>query len=144
MLEKIAVGTDGSPTATKAVEFALGLAEKHGSQLVVISSYEAVDEHRLRKEQRDAPQEVQWQINPAEDVESALRDVEAMADSRGVKWTTEAREGDPADVLIDVAEEHGVDLLVIGNKGMERRILGSVPNTVSHKARCSVAIVKTT
>jgi nucleotide-binding universal stress UspA family protein len=53
-------------------------------------------------------------------------------------------EGDPADVLVDLAERHGADLLVIGNKGMDRRVLGSVPNTVTHKARCSVFVVKTT
>ena len=35
-------------------------------------------------------------------------------------------------------------LLVIGNQGLQRRILGSVPNTVTHKAPCSVYVVKTT
>jgi nucleotide-binding universal stress UspA family protein len=53
-------------------------------------------------------------------------------------------EGDPAEVLVQLAERHGVDLLVIGNKGMERRVLGSIPNTVTHKANCSVLVVKTT
>ena len=50
----------------------------------------------------------------------------------------------PADVLCDIAEAHGADLLVVGNRGMQRRVLGSVPNSVSHKAPCSVVIVKTT
>jgi nucleotide-binding universal stress UspA family protein len=77
-------------------------------------------------------------------VEATLRDVEELANERGLKWTSEAREGDPADVLVDLAEEHGADVLVIGNKGMQRRVLGSVPNSVSHKAKCSVMIVKTT
>ena len=40
--------------------------------------------------------------------------------------------------------QHDADVLVIGNKGMQRRVLGSVPNSVSHKAKCSVMIVKTT
>src|SRR5207245_11328794 len=75
---------------------------------------------------------------------ATLRGVEELADKRGLKWTSEAREGDPADVLVDLAEEHGADVLVIGNKGMQRRVLGSVPNSVSHKANCSVMIVKTT
>ena len=83
-------------------------------------------------------------LRPAEDVEATLRDVEEMADQRGLKWTSEAREGDPADVLVDLAEAHDADVLVIGNKGMQRRVLGSVPNSVSHKAKCSVMIVKTT
>jgi nucleotide-binding universal stress UspA family protein len=144
VLETIAVGTDGSATATKAVEFALDLAERYKAKLVFISSYHPVSESRLRQEQKDAPQELQWSLNPAEDVEATLRDVEGLADERGLKWTSEAREGDPADVLVDLAEEHGADVLVIGNKGMHRRVLGSVPNSVSHKANCSVMIVKTT
>jgi nucleotide-binding universal stress UspA family protein len=53
-------------------------------------------------------------------------------------------EGEPADVLVRLAAESGADLLVIGNKGMERRVLGSVPNSVTHKADCSVLVVKTT
>ncbi|MGZ5359848.1 MAG: universal stress protein, partial [Solirubrobacterales bacterium] len=40
--------------------------------------------------------------------------------------------------------ECGADLLVIGSKGMKRRVLGSVPNTVTHNADCSVMVVKTT
>jgi nucleotide-binding universal stress UspA family protein len=144
MLQTIAVGTDGSDTATKAVEYALDLAEKFGSRVVFISSYRPVSETRIRREQRDAPEDVQWSINPAEDVEAALREVEEMADARGLKWTSEARQGEPADVLVDLAEAHDADLLVIGNKGMQRRVLGSVPNSVTHKANCSVLVVKTT
>ena len=53
-------------------------------------------------------------------------------------------EGDPADVLVRLAEQCAADILVVGNKGMQRRVLGSVPNTVTHKAGCSVLVVKTT
>src|SRR2546421_13129752 len=144
MLETIAVGTDGSSTASKAVEFALDLAEHYVARVVSTSSYRPVRETRLRQEQKEAPQELQWALNPAEDVEATLRDVEELAEQRELKWTSEAREGDPADVLVDLAEEHEADVLVIGNKGMHRRVLGSVPNSVSHKANCSVMIVKTT
>ena len=144
MIQTIAVGTDGSETASKAVDFALGLAEKFGSRLVVASSYRPVSEDKVRKEQRDAPADIQWSINPQEEVTAALKAVEEKAKERGVETTSEAREGDPADVLCDIAESHGADLLVVGNRGMQRRVLGSVPNSVSHKAPCSVVIVKTT
>ena len=77
-------------------------------------------------------------------LDKALRGVEEKAKARGLSATTEAREGDPADVLCDIAEQHNADLLVVGNRGMQRRVLGSVPNSVSHKAPCSVVIVKTT
>jgi nucleotide-binding universal stress UspA family protein len=58
--------------------------------------------------------------------------------------TTVAGEGSPADVLCNSAAEHGADVLVVGNKHINRRLLGSVPNSVAHNAPCSVMIVKTT
>ena len=143
MVQTVAVGTDGSGTASKAVEFAIDMAEKYGAKLVVISSYVPVDEGRLRREQTDAPQEVQWAINPMEDVEATISEVEEKAKERGVTTFSEARQGDPADVLVEIAQEQNADVLVVGNKGMHRRVLGSVPNGVSHKAQCSVVIVKT-
>jgi nucleotide-binding universal stress UspA family protein len=144
MIQTVAVGTDGSDTASKAVEFALDIAEKFGAKVVVASSYRPVGEDRIRRDQRDAPDDIQWTINPTQDVDSALRSVEDMARDRGLEVASEARQGDPADVLCEIAEEHGADLLVVGNKGMQRRVLGSVTNSVSHKAPCSVVIVKTT
>jgi nucleotide-binding universal stress UspA family protein len=144
MFNRIAVGTDGSETATKAVDYAIDLADKYGAELVIASSYVPVSEARLWKEQKDAPHDVQWAINPFEDVELMLKGAEEMAMARGIKVSSEARQGDPADVLCDIAGEAKADMIVVGNKGMERRILGSVPNSVSHKAPCSVLIVKTT
>jgi nucleotide-binding universal stress UspA family protein len=142
-MNTIAVGTDGSDTASIAVNFAIDMAEKYGSKLIVASSYRPVAEDRLRKEQTDAPQEIQWSINPSEEVDATLRDVEEKAKERGLKTVSEAREGDPADVICEIAEQHEADVIVVGNKGMHRRILGSVPNSVAHKAPCSVMIVKT-
>jgi nucleotide-binding universal stress UspA family protein len=144
MINTVAVGTDGSGTASKAVEFALDLASKYGAKIVFISSYVPVSETRLRQESRDAPEDVQWAINPQEDVDGVLSEAEEKANGLGLEWASEAREGDPSDVLVDLADRHKADVLVIGNKGMQRRVLGSVPNSVSHKANCSVVIVKTT
>ncbi len=144
MIETIAVGTDGSKTAERAVRFAVEMAERYGAGLVVASSYEPVREDQLKREQTDAPRDVVWAINPMEQVEPALRDAEDVARERKVPITTDARMGDPAQVLCEVAEEYEADVLVVGSKGMQRRVLGSVPNTVSHRAPCSVMIVKTT
>jgi nucleotide-binding universal stress UspA family protein len=144
MIGTVAVGTDGSDTAAKAVEFALDLASRYEAKIVFLSAFKPVSEERLKREARDAPEDVQWQINPAEDVEPALRDAEDTARERGLDAKSEAKEGDPGRVLVELASKHSADVLVIGNKGMQRKVLGSVPNTVSHKADCSVIIVKTT
>jgi nucleotide-binding universal stress UspA family protein len=144
MINSVAVGTDGTDTATKAVDFAIDLAQKYGARLVVISSYKPVSETRLKSEQKDAPEDIQWSINPTEDVDAILSDVEEKAQEAGLGVTTVAGDGEPADVLVDYAEKEGADILVVGNKGMQRRILGSVPNSVAHKATCTVVVVKTT
>ena len=143
MIDTIAVGTDGSETAARAVGFALDMAARYGAGIVVASSYQPVPEDRLREHRRDAPRDILWAINPMEEVEPALRDAEDLAREKGVPITTDARTGDPATVLCAVAEEYEADMLVVGSKGMQRRVLGSVPNTVSHQAPCSVVIVKT-
>jgi len=144
MIATVAVGTDGSGTAEKAVLAALEMAERYDARVVFISAYSPVDEARLRHEKRDAPQDVQWAINPEEDVDATLRECEELANARGLKWASEAAQGDPADVLVDLADKHDADVLVIGNRGMHRRVLGSVPNTVTHRANCTVYLVKTT
>jgi nucleotide-binding universal stress UspA family protein len=144
MVQTVAVGTDGSGTADKAVAFAIDLAARYEAKIVFISAYVPVSESRLKREAREAPDEVQWTINPAEDVDSTLRECEERAEKRGLRWASEARQGDPAKVLVELAVSTGADVLVIGNKGMERKVLGSVPNSVSHNAPCSVLIVKTT
>jgi nucleotide-binding universal stress UspA family protein len=142
-IETVAVGTDGSDTAANAVSVAIDIAASCGARLLVASAYEPVSEGRVAKEQEGAPQEVQWSINPTEDVEAVLREAEDRAKARGLHVTAEARVGAPARVLCQVAEDHEADLLVVGTKGMHRRHLRSVPNDVSHSAPCSVLIVKT-
>src|SRR4029079_14748898 len=144
MIKTVAVGTDGSDTAAKAVEFALDLAKRYEAKVVFLSAYKPVSEDRLKREARDAPEDVQWQINPAEDVEPALRDAEDDAREQGLETASEAKDGDASKVLVELADKHNADVPVIGNKGMKRKVLGSVPNTVSHNAGCSVLIVKTT
>ena len=147
MFGSIVVGTDGSDTARQAVREAGDLARQLGATLDVVSAYEPVSGQRLREESRQAPQDLQWTITPREDVDATLREAAEEIEATGVKVRTYAREGDPADAILDVAEERGADLIVVGNKGMtgaKRFLLGSVPNKVSHHAPCSVLIVRTT
>jgi nucleotide-binding universal stress UspA family protein len=90
---------------------------------------------------------LQWMVNPREDVEATLSEASERVEAAGVSVNTYPREGDPADAILDVAEERNADLIVVGNKGMtgaKRFLLGSVPNKVSHHAPCSVLIIRTT
>lgn len=148
MFASILVGTDGSETAHTAVGRAIELAACLEARLQIVSAYEPVADQRLRRELVDAPADVQWMINPRDDVLSLLSAAEAEARAAGIsRVETFARQGDAADAIVDVAEEQGSDLIVVGNKGMtgaKRFLLGSVPNKVSHHAPCSVMIVRTT
>jgi nucleotide-binding universal stress UspA family protein len=147
MFHSIVVGTDGSDTARKAVSAAVDLARTVGATLDIVSAYEPVPATRLRQESRQAPADLQWTITPREDVEGTLAEAAEQLEGTGVAVQTFAREGDPADAILDVAEERGADLIVVGNKGMtgaKRFLLGSVPNKVSHHAPCSVLIIRTT
>jgi nucleotide-binding universal stress UspA family protein len=147
MFRSIVVGTDGSDTATQAVRQAVDLARAVGAKLEFVSAYEPVPAQRLQEERRDAPEDLQWAINPREDVDATLEAAAEVAREADVAVDVYARQGDPADAVLDVAEERGADLIIVGNKGMtgaKRFLLGSVPNKVSHHAPCSVLIIRTT
>ena len=148
MFSRIVVGTDGSETAGEAVRQATDLAKISGASLSIVSAYAPVSERRVRGELLEAPADVQHEIGPREDVNLVLEAAAAEARKAGVE---EVRihpvEAEPAEAILNVAEEVDADLIVVGNKGMtgaRRFLLGSVPNNVSHHAPCSVIIVRTT
>jgi nucleotide-binding universal stress UspA family protein len=148
VIKSVIVGTDGSDTANQAVAAAAGLAASTGSRLAIVSAYAPVSKSRLRAEKRQAPSDVEWAVNEREDVEALLQAAKRSAEQAGVERVrTAAREGDPAEAIISVAEELNCDLVVVGNRGMtgnKRFLLGAVPDKISHHAPCSVLIVRTT
>jgi nucleotide-binding universal stress UspA family protein len=147
MFGSIVVGTDGSSTAQEAVRQATELAKALQATVYLVSAYEPVSQGRLRDEREQVPQDAQWMINAREDVDATLKEAGAGIEESGLRVERYAREGDPADAILDVAEEQQADLIVVGNKGMtgaKRFLLGSVPNKVSHHAPCSVMIIRTT
>jgi nucleotide-binding universal stress UspA family protein len=146
VIRSMIVGTDGSDTASEAVRQATELARTLGAKVYLVSAYEPVPESRLRDERLQVPEDLQWMVNPREDVERTLEESAEGLRFAGVEVETLAREGDPADAILDVAEEREADMIVVGNKGMtgaKRFLLGSVPNKVSHHAPCSVLIIRT-
>jgi nucleotide-binding universal stress UspA family protein len=147
MFGSIVVGTDGSETANQAVRQAAELAKAVGATVDLVSAYEPVSSARLREEAQQVPKDLEWTVNPREDVDATLESAAERVREAGVEVQTFAREGDPADAILDVAEERKAGLIVVGNKGMtgaKRFLLGSVPNKVSHHAPCSVLIIRTT
>jgi nucleotide-binding universal stress UspA family protein len=123
MYTNILVGTDGSETASIAVDRAVDVAKSTGARVTVFSV------GRLERAAKVVDAEV------------------ARLAGSGVDIRTKTSEGDAASGLVQEAEDGGYDLLVVGNKGMtgaSRFFLGSVPNKVSHHVPCALLIVRTT
>jgi nucleotide-binding universal stress UspA family protein len=143
MSEKIVVGTDGSDRAKAAVSEAVRLAKALGAEVHVVTAGKQLQGARIV----GAPQGAAAVWSPVEGgLQNSIID-EAVASARiaGVPAEPHIRDSDPADALLEVANEVGAAMIVVGNKGMQggRRLLGSVPNKISHEASCSVLIVNT-
>jgi nucleotide-binding universal stress UspA family protein len=139
MISTVAVGLDGSATASKAVDMAAELARRFDAELVLLSVYKRGDPAPL-----DGDAELDFAAHPGARQGELISRTERRLKDAGVRCSTRTGEGNPGDVLVRLAEDCSADVLVVGNKGMEHRILGSVPNAVTHKAGCSVLVVKTT
>jgi nucleotide-binding universal stress UspA family protein len=125
----IVVGTDGSVGAERAVDRAGELAVMLDVPVHVITVLQSAGEAKAA----DAA---------AEQLVTASRD---RLEARGTKVQTHIRAGSAPQELIKVAAEEQAQMIVVGNRGMSgaRRVLGSVPNDVSHYAPCDVLIVRT-
>ncbi|HEY1356696.1 MAG TPA: universal stress protein [Thermoleophilaceae bacterium] len=142
MYESIVVGTDGSGTASEAVRRAAELASDWGAALHLVSAHTP---HKAKVAAGTGQEAAQAVADPDYKVDAILDKAVDLAKSGGIEPKLHAPRGDPADALIRVAQEQGADLIVVGNRGMTgaRRLLGSVPNKVTHHAPCSVLVVHT-
>jgi nucleotide-binding universal stress UspA family protein len=128
MYRRILVGVAKTESARRAVDVALDLAERYDAELHLVMAFD-----RGGGGGRD----------PRQDAEGHLASIQKLT---SVGTRIHVLPGDPADIVLTVADEVKADLIVVGNKGMHgaRRILGSVPNSVAHGAGCSVLIADTT
>jgi nucleotide-binding universal stress UspA family protein len=143
MAERIVVGTDGSGTAEQAVGEAIRLAKSLGAELHLVSAYRPLRGAKIAGAPEGAAKV--WAPMPDTLVEATLSEAAAHARIHDVPVETHALEDEPADALLKVAGDIGASMIVVGSRGMHgaTRVLGSVPNAVSHKARCNVLIVST-
>ncbi len=146
MYKAIVVGTDGSDRAARAVHEALTVAEMSGATLHVVHVVRPVSSSMMGAEHVD-PVAIATAVSDMRDEgDHICARVAADAKRAGIAAEIHNVEGDPADVLITVAEAVGADLVVVGNRGLsgvKRFVLGSVPNKVAHHCPCSLLIVNT-
>jgi nucleotide-binding universal stress UspA family protein len=147
MFATIVVGTDGSATASAAVERACELAVAHASHLHIVSAYPSSAAAAVamgRDPSSIVPDEQDSDVCHA--VERMLESVRRQLEGSGAKITTHAVGYDPVTAILDVARAHEADLIVVGNVGMRgpQRKLGSVPDVLAHLSTTDVLIVNTT
>ncbi|KKF03516.1 universal stress protein [Mycolicibacterium obuense] len=144
--QTIVVGTDGSDTSLRAVDKAASLAAESGGRLIIASAYSS-KHHDAAGPDPDQPRGEGYRTAGDAPVYGLLRDAAERARTAGARTVEErAIHGVPADALIELAEEVGADLLVVGSVGMTSmvgRLVGSVPRIVKRKAHTEVLVVET-
>lgn len=158
----ILIGTDGSPTAMRAVDMASSLASSLEIRPTIVCAYQPPTEQELKamradpsdpvaqwsagKTSRDTPEEFRWRIADASRAEDILERAAEHAARQGVEAEVRAVEGHPAERLISIAEDENVDLIAVGSVGMtgaKRFMLGNVPHRISHHAPTDLLILHT-
>jgi nucleotide-binding universal stress UspA family protein len=159
---RILAGTDGSDTATLAVDAACELAAGLRVALTIVCVYEppsqaeldalradssdAIAQWNLPADVRDTPSEFRWRVAGATQAEDVLDRAMNRADKHGIEVETRAVKGPPAETLLDIAASDDFDLIVVGSVGMtgaKRFALGNVPHRISHHAPIDVLICRT-
>ena len=145
MFRAIVVGTDGSVTAGEAVRRAAVLAAAFAADLHVVNAYKppALVMATTAEPGLMPSALMEWEAAASEDARHLLDTVAEELIGVGASVTTHAVSAHPAAAILSVAETVGADLIVVGNRGMQgtRRVLGSVPNHISHHAPCDVLVV---
>ncbi|WP_305515838.1 MULTISPECIES: universal stress protein [unclassified Methanobrevibacter] len=139
MYKKILVPTDGSEFAKKAQKHALFLSKVSGAEIIAVSVTENNFVNGLPLDD-----EV-YQLNQIlkERSEENLKEFDEL-NNDDLKITHVIREGSPAKVILEVAEEENIDLIVMGSSGksgFDRFIMGSVADKVVNSAKCAVLVV---
>jgi nucleotide-binding universal stress UspA family protein len=143
----VLAGTDGSESSFRAVDRAADVARDAGAKLLLACAYRPMSAREVQDAQDVLGGEA-YKVSGSTPAEDVLRDAADRARSSGLTdIEIVAVEGDPVDELVRVADQQGVDLVVVGNRGLNSlagRLLGSVPANISHRASCDVLIVHTT
>jgi nucleotide-binding universal stress UspA family protein len=140
-MQTIVVGTDGSQNSDLAVKQAAEIAKGTGAKVHLVTAYPdepTFGETIASSAKRD-------RINLREVAESVLVRVARGPSLEGVDVATHARAGDPAHVILDLADEVDADMIMVGARGLtglERFLLGSVSSKLSHNAKRSLTIVR--
>jgi len=147
MHKKILVGLDGSTHGIAATREAVELAKSSGAELhllTVTRPYKVSPKLRQFLEAENLVGEPKYVMD--EMTNSIVSDAKDIATEAGLKNVkTIVREGKPARALLDYAKSNGVDLIIVGSRGVgeiDAALLGSVSQKVGMLSNCTVIIVR--
>jgi nucleotide-binding universal stress UspA family protein len=149
LIQNILVAVDGSENANRALDFALELAEKFDSALVVLNVSEVLAMGVIPQE--STTYSFENMVILGKDLRKIHEEIisKAVSHANAVKpnlvISSILRDGDPATEIVSVAKDNGFDAIVIGHRGSSiarERVLGSISEKVAHMAPCPVVIVK--
>lgn len=140
-MRTILIATDGSVESREAVEYGLALTEEQGAHAVLLQVIPPVDWTTLDRGAviRPIPDEIQKRRG------IALDEAAALAEEHGVPVSFEVVAGNPADEIVAYADNHDVDVIVVGSRGrgsVASALLGSVSQAVLHDAHRPVLVVR--
>lgn len=144
MYKKILVPLDGSKLAEVALPHAIAQAKLSGGTLVLLRAISPITAAALA----EGAAYIDWDRVRADleaDARSYLEGVRERLAAEGLDVQVECREGEPADVIIDAEERHGVDLVVMathGRSGLGRWVLGSVADRIVRAAKAPVLLIR--
>ncbi|WP_435359163.1 universal stress protein [Haloarchaeobius sp. DFWS5] len=143
MADHVLVAYDDSPQADHALELALREFGDAGrlTVLTIIDPAEAGYKRTLSLP--NYPEE--WYERAQEEATVRLDDAKARAATEGITVESEVVVGRPARQVVEYADEHDCDHIVMGShgrSGVSRILLGSVAETVIRQADCPVTVVR--
>ncbi len=150
MLKKIMVPVDGSKHASRAVALASELALKYSAELIVLHVMKKIGSSRVYKELEAYARVEHITVSERDNFETAANRIvdwaEGQAQQAGVWWADQMiASGNPGPTIVDCANNNGVDLIVMGRRGLGRvteLLLGSVSHRVTQLADCACLTVK--
>jgi nucleotide-binding universal stress UspA family protein len=135
--KKILVAIDGSKYSKAAISRAIDFASAYGGELIILSIVDLPAEFY-----GEAPDAVEDLVNKAK---SYVENASKQASKEGVESKTLVREGETYRMILDVAEDLGVNAIVMGSHGrtgLKRLLMGSVTEKVIGYSHCPVLVVK--
>lgn len=142
MLKKILIATDGSPSALRAVELGLELAEEEGAQPIFVHVAPTKDVLPVAGVGM-VPVSVPHEVVEAD--RASLDEAVELAEVRGLESATRLLSGDAAHEIAAFADVVDADLIVVGSRGhgaISSALIGSVSRGVLHKTTRPVLIVR--